>query len=276
MHYNIQRPLVEMKKAFSGYKIGSPRTRETYYFVITLIIKDFFYLKHYFDSFYSVRLEHVQVLMKHWEKKSLSNVTIGSRLSILRKYLAILKHDINLPTNVELGLSRKKVISGPPKAIDMNKLFQTVKHPLTQLILKLQICFGLTKEEAVKFKIQLYPGNNKVLYVSKLVSYNNKDRLIRIYSAEQELILTQLLDEIGLHPSLSEKYSKAALMNFYHAELGLYEFSSKISFRATYARNIFDYLVHQQMLSHDEAITQIAQEMGLPQTKTIKKWLSHE
>jgi len=143
------------------------------------------------------------------------------------------------------------------------------------LILKLQIHFGLTKEEAIKFKIQRYSASDKTLYLSKLVSYNNKDRLIRIYSSEQECILTQLTNEIALHPSLAEKYSKAALMNFYHAELNLYGFSSKASFRATYARNMFDYLVHQQLLSREEAITQIAEEMGLPQIKTIKKWLNH-
>ena len=256
--------------------MGSPRTRQTYYFVITLIIKDFFYLKYYFDTFTTITLDHIQTLIKHWEKKSLSKVTIGSRLSILRKYLVLLNHTVILPTNYELGLSRKKTKSASSITIDLNKLLQTVQHPLTQLILKLQIYFGLTKEEAIKFQVQLYHANNKTLYVSKLVSYNNQDRLIQIYHKEQESLLTQLAEEIGLHPSLAEKYSRVALMNFYHAELNLYEFSSKTSFRSTYARNMFDYLVHQQLLSQEEAITQIAQEMGLPQTKTIRKWLNHE
>ena len=276
MQYNIQRPLVEMKKAFSDYKTGSPRTRQTHYFVIKIVIKDLFYLKYFFDSFKAISFDHISVLISHWKKRSLSSVTISSRVSILRKYLALINHDIGLPTNSELGLSRKKVTKKIESSLDATQLFETIKHPLTRLILKLQIYFGLTKEEASRFRIQLYQGGDNLLYVSKSVSYNNQDRLLHIYWPEQEIILKELADEISLKLSLAEKYNKAALMNLYHAELTLSGVSSKTSFRENYARSMFDYLVHQQLLSKDDAIAQIADEMGLSNSKKIKEWLSNE
>ena len=276
MAYTIQRPLAEFREILAAYKQGSPRTRNGYKSVIKVIIKDLFFLKVFFNSFHEVSLDQINSLINHWKKRKLLNVTIGSRLSILRKYLGLLNHSISLPSNLELGLTRKKSkLTIAPIAAPLQILDQ-VEHRLTKYILKLQIYFGLTKQEAIKFRIQPYQAVKNALYISKSVSHNNKDRLISLHFPEQERLLKQLSDELGLELSLSEKYDKVTLVNLYNTELVLVNHSSKTSFRALYARNLFDYLVNQQQLTKKEALVEIAGEMGLSDLKLIRDWLSNE
>ena len=276
MAYTIQRPLAEFREILATYKQGSPRTRNGYKSVIKVIIKDLFFLKVFFNSFHEVSLDQINSLINHWKKRKLLNVTIGSRLSILRKYLGLLNHSIPLPSNLELGLTRKKsTLTTIPNVAPLQILDQ-VEHRLTKYILRLQIYFGLTKQEAVKFRIQPYQAVKNSLYISKSVSHNNKDRLISLHFPEQEQLLKQLADELGLKLSLSEKYDKVTLVNLYNTELVLANHSSKTSFRAFYARNLFDYLVNQQQLTKKEALLEIAGEMGLSDLKLIRDWLSDE
>ncbi len=276
MAYTIQRPLAEFREILATYKQGSPRTRNGYKSVIKVIIKDLFFLKVFFNSFHEVSLDQINSLINHWKKRKLLNVTIGSRLSILRKYLGLLNHSVPFPSNLELGLTRKKskltvaLIAAPLQILDQ------VEHRLTKYILKLQIYFGLTKQEAIKFRIQPYQAVKNALYISKSVSHNNKDRLISLHFPEQEQLLSQLAIELGLKLSLSEKYDKVTLVNLYNTELVLANHSSKTSFRALYARNLFDYLVNQQQLTKKEALVEIAGEMGISDLKLIRDWISDE
>ncbi len=255
MAYTIQRPLAEFREILATYKQGSPRTRNGYKSVIKVIIKDLFFLKVFFNSFHEVSLDQINILINHWKKKKLLNVTIGSRLSILRKYLGLLNHSIRLPSNLELGLIRKK----SKLTIELNvaplQILDKVEHRLTKYILKLQIYFGLTKQEAIKFRIQPYQTVKNALYISKSVSHNNKDRLISLHFPEQEQLIKQLADELGLELSLSEKYDKVTLVNLYNTELVLANHSSKTSFRALYARNLFDYLINQQQLTKKKLLS---------------------
>jgi len=95
----------------------------------------------------------------------------------------------------------------------------------------LQWYFWLTKEEVVRFRLQRYAGDKAKLYLSKLVSYNNQDRLIPLYHPEQEEVLTRFTAAVGTSLSLAEKYSAPDVIRLYCAEFHLYGLSSKIPFR---------------------------------------------
>lgn len=275
MHYNIQRPLAEMKEALSSHRMGSPRTRSNYYFVITLTIKDLYYLKIFFDSCRLITLDHVNFLIQHWKNKQLSIVTIGSRLSILRNYLSLINCKINLPSNAELGLSRKNQEKSKNHSINADQLLKTIQHPINQIIIKFQLLFGLTKEEAIHFRIQRYNEIEPLVFVAKKVASNNRDRLIPVYSPEQEDVLLQLSSELDLTLSLAEKYSKVNLISLYHSEFALYGFSSKEPLRSIYTKNRLNYLLQQKNLSKKDALLQLSRETGV-RLKTIREWIAHE
>jgi len=272
--HNIQRPLAEMKHTLSGYRIGSPRTREGYVVVMKIIIKDFYHLKRFFDSFQEIGLDDVMLLIQHWRKKSLSVATISSRISILRKYLGLIRHSMLLPSNVALGLSRNREKAREKLSVDIRDVIQRIYNPINRLLVELQWYFGLTKEEAVRFRLQRYAGDEAKLYLSKPVSYNNQDRLIPLYHPEQEEVLARLTQAVGGSLSLAEKHSATDVIRLYCAELHLYGLSSKIPFRYGYAKHTLPYLLDQG-LPKKSALASIAEAMGITRIQTIEEWV-HE
>ncbi len=277
MNYSIQRPFAELRETLSSYRQCSPRTKSGYKSVMKIVIKDLFSLRLFFNSFKETSMENINALIQHWIKHKLSKVTIGSRLSIIRKYCDLLNSSLTIPSNLELGLKREKSKNKNVLSNDYLNIINTVEHKLTSLMIQLQALLGLTKQEAIKFQLQSYHhAENKVLYVSKRVSHDNKDRLILIRSQAQEEVIHLLSTELDQKNSLQDKYNKVTLVNLYNAELAILNHSPTLPFRAVYARNLLDYFVNQQQLSQKDAVAQIAQEMGISDLSTIKNWLHDE
>ena len=274
MEYEIQKPLKELKSILSEARYGSPRTRNSYETVVKGIIKDLYFLKLFFNTITSINVDYVNQLINQWKRKKLSNATIGSRLSILRQYLALANHIIALPSNYELGLA--KVRSKQSYSLASEDVLTKVHHPITKLILKLQIYFGLTKSEALDFKIQIYTYETKTLFVHKSVSHNGKDRMIEMRTAAQENVIHDLSEALGYKLSLSDKFNKTDLLHLYHSELMLINLLPNTSYRSLYARSLYQFLINNNKLTRKEAIKKIVFDMGMSESRTIIDWIGHE
>lgn len=261
----IQRPLAEMRDILMVYRLGSPRTKKGYMTVMKRIIKDLFYLKMGVNSFKEVRWSHLEKLIAHWKRRQLSLVTIASRVSILRKYVDLLQHDLPIPTNADLGLIRKHQ---PVLGITLEtyeSILAKVYHPVVKQIIQMQALLGLSAHEAMDFRLQPY---DQVLYIAKAVSHGNKDRLVPIRFPDQLALIKTFLPA-----SLSDRYTKPLVTKLYHAELVLLGVEIDTAFKSVYAKRSFRDLIPST--TPKLAIQQIAKEMGIMSVQTIKRWV-HE
>lgn len=277
MNYHIQNPLKESKKILSSIRSGSPRTRNSYETIIRKSIKELYQLKCPINSVYDVNNQHIEKLITYWKSIKLSNGTIGNRLTVLRKYFNLCKHNIDIATNKELGFTRK-VVHREHTHLSKDIITQ-VQHHLTKLLLKLQIYFGLTKNEAIHFKVQPYKvqaSQNNYLLVSGNIASNNKTRLCCIYSPEQEETIKELFNELGSFLSLSEKFNHRVISNIYSSELAILECSALTPFRSIFARNRYQYLISKNQFNSKESIKVISDEMGISEKNIIKGWLVNE
>ena len=265
-----------MRDVLSKYRLGSPRTRKGYISVLKLVIKDFFYLHIFFNSFKELRFEQINTLIAHWKMKDIKNVTISSRLAILRKYTTLLNHSIVIPDNQSLGLRRVKNKIEQITPLSNKDIINNVYNPFTRLIINLQVHLGLTKNEAINFRLQPYGETKKQYYVAKAIAHDNRDRLIEIRFPEQEHVLEELSNKLDMKLSLSAKYHLALLTRVYTGELALAGYQSNYPFRLAYAQRLYKYLTTQEKLTEKEAINKIVLEMGVVETRIIKKWITYE
>lgn len=273
MEYQIQKPLKESKEILSKVRTGSPRTRNSHEDIIRQAIKVLYRLKKPFNTIHEINNIHIDALISHWKTLKLKNSTIGNRLAVLRNYLFLAKHEkCFIPSNAELGFSRKNPLLKEqpiPENIGIK-----LNHPLSRLMVNLQIHFGLTKNEAIKFGIQLY--NNQSLLISKRVSHSHQDRMLIVRTEEQKNLMEVLALELGEYFSLSEKYDQKMLINLYNAELYFLGYSINAAFRAIYAKQEYQYLTTVEGKTKHEAIADISQAMHAFNTRLIKHWVTHE
>lgn len=276
MNFNIQRPLAEMRDALSLYRLGSPRTRKGYYSVLTRVIKDLFYLKSPFNTFKEVNFEKIKYLIEHWKNNNIKNVTIGSRLSIVRKYTNLLNHDLAIPDNKSLGLTRIKNKIKLIQPLPYDDFLKKIQNSFVRLAINLQVFFGLTKNEALQFRIQIYEGTIKRCFIAKLISHDNKDRFIEIRFPEQELIINELANVIDSKLSLSNKYGLQLMSRLYASELHFVECPNNYPFRFIYAKKLFNYFLQHENISNKDALNKVALEMGIIDKRIMKKWINYE
>lgn len=274
MEYQIQKPLRESKSILAKVRGGSPRTRDSHESIIRKSIKELYFLRKPFNSITEINMDHIEYLIDHWKNLKLSNGTIGNRLSVLRKYFTLANHNVKIPSNYELGFVRKLEPANTQNI--SSKIINQVHHNVTKLILRLQIYFGLTKSEAVRFRVQLYNNYENLIFIPKDIAHNNKDRIIIMHSDNQEKVIEDLLDELGDKLSLVEKVGHRTPVDLYNAELKYIDHSTKTPFRSLYARQEYEHLSNAENLPHKESIKRICGQMGISEVKVVKSWVNNE
>lgn len=275
MSKNIQQPLKEARQIMSHWRQGSPKTRYNEKLMMKQIIYDFYAVNRPVHSMKEARLSDVYQLITYWKKKQLSSGSIINRLSLLRKYLKQINSSIEIPSNKALNLKRDY----DAKVNQLEKLsvniVDQVYHPVTKLMLKLQILLGLTKLESLRFVYYPLDSQNKFIRISKSIAHNHRDRVIPIIKEEQKVLIVEFQKFVGEKLSLENLASKTNLLAIYHGELLFNHVASNTLFRAAYAKERYQGLVSQRLLK-SFALKMLSQELGLKDVKKIQSWVSYE
>jgi hypothetical protein len=221
------------------------------------------------------KLSDIYKLITYWQKKKLSSGSIINRLSLLRKYLKQINSPIEIPSNKTLNLKRNYDIKENQCEKLSIKVVDQVYHPVTKFMLKLQMLFGLTKPESLRFVYYPLDSQNKFIRISKSVAHNQRDRVIPIIKEEQKALIVEFQQFVSEKLSLENLASKTTLLAIYHSELLFNAVASNTLFRAAYAEDRYQYLVNQQ-LSKPSVLKQLSQELGLTDVKKIQSWVSYE
>jgi hypothetical protein len=275
MKPKIQQPLKETRQVMAHWRQGSPRTRYNEKLMMKQIVCDFYAINCPIFSMKETRLEHFYLLINFWKKKKLSMGSIINRLSLLRKYLNTINSPIVVPDNKTLKIKRSyKSKENKNEKLNLT-VVDEVYHPVTKLMLKLQMLIGLTKTESIRFAYYPFDDQGKYLRISKSVAHNHRDRVIPMVNQSQEILINEFKGFVGNMFSLENMASKTTLLGIYNHELLWKGVASNTNFRATYARERHQYLVNEEIVCQ-VIIKQLSQELGLMDLRKIRSWVTYE
>ena len=137
--------------------------------------------------------KHVDALVAHWQSQGLSPGTVKNRLSHLRWWARMIgKPAIIARDNDHYQVARRVYVTGEDKARDLDaQRLSNVSDPYTRMSLRLQLAFGLRREEAIKFSPHLADKGDKVVLKASWTK-GGRAREIPVRTLKQR----QLLDEV--------------------------------------------------------------------------------
>lgn len=148
--------LLELKELTRRNGEGSEWTRAVRHQCLQAMAEELPELGYPLRSARNFKPKHVEALVAHWKRKRLASGTIRNRLGHLRWLQSKIGKPGLLPRlNDGFGLERRQVFKGlKAKALDFERL-ATIEDPRLQLALRLQRAFGLRREEALKFRVEV-------------------------------------------------------------------------------------------------------------------------
>ena len=216
-----------------------------------------------------IRLPILKKLVKLWQSRSNTANTVCRKISILRGVMITYVDSIHFPDNATLGIRYEKAII----TVDKNSFnIESIKHADVYLICRLQACFGLKKQEAIRFEPFMLAENE--LHLSREAAYNSHNRTIPYWNEAQQA----LINELKLLPinGFRARYGNLLLLSSLHAN----EFKQQGIQQKEYFRHIYLSERYTSLRSSSEKMTELAtlkqlrEEMGYSDNRKIKEILA--
>jgi hypothetical protein len=138
----------------------------------------------------SLKPKHVQALVESWQARELSAGTIKNRMADLRWWAektgkpSVLAHD-----NAHYGIAQRTFVTNATKARELpTAALEQVEDAHVRMSLRLQECFGLRREEAIKFS-PTYADHGDHLQLKASWCKGGRPRQIPIRTPEQRALL---------------------------------------------------------------------------------------
>ncbi len=259
----------ESKKLIANPKRGSFRTRKEHQREMNRFFEDCAHLKQLPNGIKRLTPQHIERLVEYWKKRKLSDNTIITKLTVLRRLNRIQRLGLNIPTNLELSLKKSTT-----QSITLNlpdNYADNIYHPVTKCLIGLQCQFGLTPLEATKFYKFTPHTARKSLSINRNISHNHQDRYIPVLTDAQQNCLSECQKLSQHSPFFQSEKAEEYILNLYRAECRHADIADKTEFRKIYGEKRLSDLM--QTLSEGEAWTTLCQEMGYKRSDTLKKRL---
>ena len=192
-------------------------------------------------------------------------------MTVIRQFLQAISHYPTDIDNKNLGLLRERSLKKPTSfSFDV---LEKITDPITILLLSLQIYFGLTFSEAIRFLPDVHIQQN-TLWITREIASNSKDRVVPLRTAHQAKILQELLALIGPEECLMSSLGYDAIRHTYRKNLIHLKLPTQKSYRYLYAQ-----IMHKELFPHfrNYEFTQLLmREMGLQSRITLWGYLHHE
>ena len=141
----------------------------------------------------SLKPEHVNALVVHWQDHGISIGTLKNRLSALRWWAKkVNKPSIIARDNSVYGIGKRQYVAKESKAQELDhKKLSLVSDPFVNLSIRLQAAFGLRREEAIKFKPN-YAVQDDHIKLKSSWTKGGRARTVPITNAEQRRLLEDI------------------------------------------------------------------------------------
>lgn len=163
---------------------------------------------------------HVNALVKKWQSEHKSIGTIKNRLAVIRWLFEKIGKPEVVKDNAVYGIENRQYVTNQNKSISLNDLDLSKVDPFIAQSLRLQNCFGLRREESMKFQpVYALEGqkieNAQYILLKSSWTKGGRARTIPIFSEKQRQELRNALALVqngSLIPS--HKTYKSHLSNF--------------------------------------------------------------
>lgn len=141
---------------------------------------------------------HVNALIRKWKLEAKSTGTIKNRLSVLRWLFEKIGKSEVVKENSVYGIENRQYVTNQNKSISLNDLDLSNVDPFIAQSLRLQDCFGLRREESMKFQpVYALDGqateNAKYIRLKSSWTKGGRARTIPIFSEKQRQELRNAL-----------------------------------------------------------------------------------
>ena len=243
---------------------GSFTRRKYRLFVMNKIIDGFYSTRMVPPHWYALTALHVQRLIHYWQENGIADLTIMNYLAVLRYFMLKINHKVVGIDNASLKLMQAKKTDKP--ILDGDAILAQIKEPIAHILFALQIKFGLTLHEA----LHITPGihiDARVIWITRELSVNHKDRTVPIITDQQKYILEQLNRFTGLNLNLITRFGGRHARLAYRSSMSALNLSTHISYRYLYAKARFNELCLQYNTIDSRRI--VIQETNFSKTSPI-------
>jgi len=171
---------------------GSRATQRDRRKILSLAARQLRHTHHYrLPDERSLKPKHIHALVNHW-KQTVSVPTQKNRIAVLRWWAEkVGKSNVVPRANAELGVGKRVYRVNVSKATtDPDKAIRQVKDPYVAMSLRLQQCFGLRREEAMKIRPALAHRDGH-LELKNAWCKGGRPRSIPVLTPEQRAVLEE-------------------------------------------------------------------------------------
>jgi hypothetical protein len=249
-------------------KWGSYRDKKYRFFVIHHVIDALFAVGDVPPKWHALTEIHLKKLIGYWNKHQVAVATQLKYMTVIRRFLNLIDHSIIGIDNQSLGLYQKLPSKKRP-LISIN-ILDAISNPIAQILLALQIHFGLTLSEGMRLlpNVHIQPHG---IWLTREITFNSQDRVIPIRSEKQQSLLNTLINLTGGEHSLIESHGYDAIRYAYRQNLLHLKISPRYSYRRLYAQSMYKEL--STILSSYELTLLLLREMGLQSRVTLWGYL---
>lgn len=237
-------------------------------FVIHKVINDLFAIKDIPPKWHALNQVQMQKLVVFWQQKHISPITIMKYMTVIRKFMHDINHDLIGIDNQSLGLSRKRSML---KKISISPdVLHNISNPIARVLLELQIHFGLTTSEAMRLLDDVNIQQH-LIWVTRDIASNSTDRHIPILTTQQKQILREYKALLENKDNLIAAQGYDAVRHAYRKTLASLKLPLRQSYRYLYAQQRYEQLSSTMCRSALNLL--IMREMGLKSPVTLWGYL---
>jgi hypothetical protein len=229
----------------------------------------------------SLKEKHVAALAQRWLGESLSAGTIKNRMVQMRWWAEkIGKASLFPADNSEFGIPNRQFCTNENKAreLDEEKLSR-VTDPYTAMSLRLQLAFGLRREEAIKFRPSYADRGDHITLMGSWTK-GGLERSIPIKTPEQRILLDDVHRLAGGGSLIPANKSYIQQLRVYEGQCKLAGLSRMHGLRHRYAQNRYEALTGWKAPAAGgpprQTLSEIQREKDAAARKIISRELGHE
>jgi site-specific recombinase XerC len=228
----------------------------------------------------SLKPRHVAALLERWQAERLSAGTLKNRLSALRWWAKkVGKGDAVPADNAQLGIERRRFVTGENKARELDNRLDRVTDPHVRISLRLQEHFGLRREESIKFQPR-YADHGDHIQLKGSWTKGGRARVVPITTPEQRAILDQAHELAGAGSLIPADKTYIQQRHTYDGNCKAAGLSQMHGLRHRYAQARYEALTGWKAPAaggpSERALTAEQREANWMARQTISRELGHE
>ncbi|MDR2878133.1 MAG: integrase domain-containing protein [Chromatiales bacterium] len=139
----------------------------------------------------SLKGRHVETLLQRWQAEGLSAGTLKNRVAHLRWWAEKIDKAGILPAdNALLGIPDRCYVTNESKAKELGEGLNRITDPYVRMSLRLQVAFGLRREESIKFQPD-YADRGDHIALKGSWTKGGRERTVPITTPEQRAVLDE-------------------------------------------------------------------------------------